>query len=293
MLFAEGSLVASETTAQPDPVETSIWVFIVGALATAILLCSGLRRLRRGVRLGWRGTPQAGIGVAVLLLFGGLFGGLVAATKVDADASLADQLIVMGGVWGGQALVLGGFLYWRIIRPREPSIGVHGRMPLHQAMFMGVLGLAIFWPITVAVSAVGAMAQEAITGTLPSALAHGLLPDLLAAGPSSVAWGMVIAVTVGPALFEEIMYRGLLQESLRRLSSGRPHAAWAAVAATSLVFTLMHTAVVSPHALPGLFVLSLGFGWVVARTGRLAAGVTMHLLFNAGNLLIAVPWITS
>jgi membrane protease YdiL (CAAX protease family) len=278
-------------------VETSIWVFIVGAVAMAILLCSGLWRLRRGVRLGWRGTPQAGIGAAVLLLFGGIFGGviggLVAAAKVDVDASLADQLIVMCGVWGGQALVLGGFLYWRIICPRKPSIGAHGRMPLHQAMFMGVLGLAVFWPITVAVSALGAMVQEAITGTLPSALAHGLLPDLLAAGPSSVAWAMVLAVIVGPSLFEEIMYRGLLQESLRRLSSGRPHAAWAAVVATSLVFTLMHTAVVSPHALPGLFVLSLGFGWVVARTGRLAAGVTMHLLFNAGNLLIAVPWITS
>lgn len=293
MLFGEGSLVASVTAAQPDPVETSIWVFIVGAVATAILLCSGLVRLRRGVRLGWRYTPLAGIGAAVLLLIGGMFGGLVAVTMIDGDALLSDQLIVMCGVWGGQALVLVGFLYWRIIRSQEPSIGAYGRMPLHQAMVMGALGLALFWPITVAVSAVGAKVQEAITGTLPPALAHGLLPDLIAAGPSLTAWAMVVAVIVGPAIFEEILYRGLLQESLRRLSFGGRNRAWAAVAATSLLFTLMHTAVVSPHALPGLFVLSLGFGWVVARTGRLAAGVTMHLLFNAGNLLIAVPWITS
>ena len=152
--------------------------------------------------------------------------------------------------------------------------------------------MAIFWPITVAVSAIGALAQQAITGVSPSDLAHGMLPELIVAGPSTAAWMMVTVIVVAPALLEEILYRGLLQESLRRMSFGRRNAAWGAIAVTSLVFTLMHVTVISPHALPGLFVLSLGFGWVVARTGRLAAGVTMHLLFNAGNLLIAVPWIT-
>jgi len=59
----------------------------------------------------------------------------------------------------------------------------------------------------------------------------------------------------------------------------------------SLVFTAMHVGAVDPHGLAGLFVLSLGFGWVYAKTGRLTASITMHMAFNAGNILLAVPWL--
>jgi membrane protease YdiL (CAAX protease family) len=41
------------------------------------------------------------------------------------------------------------------------------------------------------------------------------------------------------------------------------------------------------HALAALFVLSLGFGWVYEKTGRLEAAVTMHALFNAANVALA------
>jgi membrane protease YdiL (CAAX protease family) len=154
-----------------------------------------------------------------------------------------------------------------------------------------VVGLAIFWPLTNMVNVLGAMVQEAISGVAPSKLAHGLLPTLVEAGPGPWTWGIVAAVIVGPALVEEILYRGLLQESIRRSGLGRTRGAWAAISLSSCVFVLMHVGSVDLHALGALFVLSMGFGWAFARTGRLAASVTMHLLFNAGNLLFAVPWI--
>ena len=81
-------------------------------------------------------------------------------------------------------------------------------------------------------------------------------------------------------------YRGILQHTLVRGGLGR----WPAIIGTSAIFALMHTFIVPWHALPALFVLSLGFGWVYEKTGRLAAAVTMHALFNAVNLAQAMLW---
>ena len=38
------------------------------------------------------------------------------------------------------------------------------------------------------------------------------------------------------------------------------------------------------HALPALFVLSLGLGWLYERTGSLWAVMLMHALFNASQI---------
>ena len=87
-------------------------------------------------------------------------------------------------------------------------------------------------------------------------------------------------------LIEEVMYRGIIQESLRRLGVH----AWMAIICTSGLFALMHLPALPPnahHALAALFVLSLFFGWLYERTGRLIAPVTLHAAFNAGNLLLA------
>ena len=56
---------------------------------------------------------------------------------------------------------------------------------------------------------------------------------------------------------------------------------------TSIIFALMHWGAVAWHALPPLFVLSLAFGWIYERTGRLSASIVMHILFNAVNVALA------
>jgi len=80
------------------------------------------------------------------------------------------------------------------------------------------------------------------------------------------------------------MYRGVLQEALRRLGIG----AWPAVLGVSAIFTLLHATVVPWHGLVGLAAISIAFGWVYERTGRLTASITLHMLFNAGNLAVAM-----
>jgi membrane protease YdiL (CAAX protease family) len=49
----------------------------------------------------------------------------------------------------------------------------------------------------------------------------------------------------------------------------------------------MHAGSVPLHGLAALFILSIGFGIVYERTGRLTGPVVMHVGFNAGNLVMA------
>ena len=66
-----------------------------------------------------------------------------------------------------------------------------------------------------------------------------------------------VCVVIGAPVLEEVLYRGVIQEAIRRAGL-RPGPA---VLVTSLLFAIMHMSAVPGHALLALFVLSLGFGW--------------------------------
>jgi membrane protease YdiL (CAAX protease family) len=115
-------------------------------------------------------------------------------------------------------------------------------------------------------------------------IAHNTLAQLADApvGPWLVVMSIQV-VLVAPVL-EEVLYRGILQRTLTSLELGR----WTGIIITSIIFVAMHVGAAQWHALPALFVLSLGFGWVYERTGRLAAPIAMHVMFNALNLALAL-----
>jgi membrane protease YdiL (CAAX protease family) len=284
----------------------SSWPLLAGGLAAAIFAGSGWWRLRRVPVRPWRFGPGTGVLTFLLaIVFGAIAGGLaVLVTGVDAEApeTLGMLLPVMLAGWVGQ-LVAAACLPWvrRIVEGRRSS--VDRRMPRRGAVcpdrrrsrwsaaLVGGVGLVLFWPMTLAAAAVAGLLWQAMTGHGPAPIAHDLLRQLTEAGPTTGAIATVVAVIVLPAVVEETLYRGLLQESFRRarlFSSGAP---WQSIVLASLVFTVMHLGAVDPHGLVGLFVLSLGFGWAYARTGRLTASITMHMAFNAGNIVLAVPWV--
>ena len=115
-------------------------------------------------------------------------------------------------------------------------------------------------------------------------IAHDTLAQL-AESPAGL-WLVVMSIQVVfiAPLLEEVLYRGILQRTLTSLDLGR----WTGIVITSTVFVMMHVGAARWHALPALFLLSLGFGWVYERTGRLAAPIAMHVMFNALNLALAL-----
>lgn len=132
-----------------------------------------------------------------------------------------------------------------------------------------------------------------------------LLPALDADAPGAradaaagVVATVVVVVVVSP-LIEELFFRGALQRALQaalpgpqrpapRLASGL--AAGVAVTLTTVLFVLLHAvpagADVPLHTVLAPLVVGLGAGVLTAVTGRIGAGATAHVLFNASGVLL-------
>ena len=301
--LAAADAVASVQT--PDS-GISYWPMLIGGLAAALFAGSGWWRLRRVPVRPWRFGPGTGILTFILaIVLGGIAGGIaLSVTGVDPESpeSVGLLLPVMLAGWLAQ-LAAAACLPWVRLGVEGRRTSIDRRMPRRGAVcpdrrrsrwsaaLVGGVGLRRFWPMPLAAAAIAGVLWQVLTDHPPVPIAHDLLRQLADAGPTPGAIATVVAVIVLPAVVEETLYRGLLQESFRRarlFSSGAP---WQSIVLASLVFTVMHLGAVDPHGLAGLFVLSLGFGWAYARTGRLTASITMHMGFNAGNILLTVPWI--
>lgn len=258
----------------------------VGMFALAALVLAAWWR-RRGARLAAApARPSIGAPSDAILLFGLLFVGAWlgagTASRLGAGApegSLAATAIGMLGAAIGQVPALLGYL---VLLRRAPVPEPDRRPGLVVAAALGIGFMLLAWPIVQAVGDLSALVARAL-GRATEPLAHRTL-EILRDDPGG-PWPVVamIVVVVAAPIAEEVAYRGLVQETLRRL--GR--SPWLSIAVASVIFTVMHMPVVVPHALPALFVLSLAFGWAYERTGRLTAPIVMHAAFNAANLALA------
>jgi len=168
------------------------------------------------------------------------------------------------GVYAGQLIVLLAYVSFRQ-RAVVPGLAV------------------VITPLVLAVVfSVGAVAAW-VMGAPDENIAHDTLRQIVDSPWDG--WTMLLAalVTLATPLFEELMYRGLLQRAA--INSGFPR--WPVIIVVSACFAMMHGGIASPHALPALFTLSLILGWVYERTGRLTAPIALHALFNAANLALA------
>jgi uncharacterized protein len=206
------------------------------------------------------------------LVAGLVFGLLLVVTGGDvADAPLA--LVGLGGQILGFALALGylrarGRLTWRLLGPVRPS------------WLVVALGLGVG-----VVGTIGAYALNATLVTLVGAedpVEQDLLNEILAGGRNT-ALALLVAVVMAP-LVEEVLFRGVLFQALRRRLG-----LWPGALLSSLVFTLIHVEIVfsQPVALAGLFSLGVFLAWAFHRTGSLLVPILGHAVFNGVSVLLA------
>ena len=150
--------------------------------------------------------------------------------------------------------------------------------------------MAIALPVTMAVAQVTGILIEWSTGQTLNEIGHGTLLQIKEAAdnPDVIFVLVVVMVVIVTPVWEELLYRGMLQESIRSHPLTEGESPWIAIVITSLIFTTMHGGVVDLRGLVALFVLSLGFGWIYVRTGRLLACIAMHAAFNAFNILFVI-----
>jgi uncharacterized protein len=89
---------------------------------------------------------------------------------------------------------------------------------------------------------------------------------------------LFLTIAVFAAIVEEVLFRGLLQNGLKR----RVGPAWAIVIA-GLIFAAVH---MQPMAFPILAILGMAFGYLYHVTGSLRVNIALHLVNNSAALLL-------
>lgn len=273
---------ATRAAGSPSPLQ---WVLVsawaVGGLALAIQ--RGWLHQARLVR--WR-TNQ--LGDQVIMMCGLLVSGMVASVVVTLLGASAGGSLTSGAsllaMLTASAVTLGA---WLMVRQPEPTgMETRGTMPTSRAVVAGLIGLAIVWPWVSLVANIGNMLQSALGGAAPPDLAHRTLDALREHVHEPSAWGVALVVVTLTPLTEEVVWRGAVQQALKRLGIPR----LVAIGCTAVLFALVHWNAVPDasrlSALPALAMLGFALGWLMERTGRLIAPVAAHAAFNAANLLL-------
>jgi membrane protease YdiL (CAAX protease family) len=86
-------------------------------------------------------------------------------------------------------------------------------------------------------------------------------------------WTAYLAVSIYPAVFEELAFRGIILRRLQQALGATE--AWLVQAA---MFSVLH---LLPFIFPSHFVLGLVFGWLRLKSGSLYPGMIAHALWNA------------
>ncbi|MEK3905323.1 CPBP family intramembrane glutamic endopeptidase [Paenibacillus sp. FSL R7-0179] len=93
----------------------------------------------------------------------------------------------------------------------------------------------------------------------------------------------ILAFTLAAALFEELLFRGIIQNVLNLYLPGP----WTAIAFTTVLFVGTHVQYYTkPLMLLNITIPSLVFGWVYVQTHNLLVPLLVHFLMNLGITLL-------
>ena len=291
------TLAAAAPAAVPDVSVGQILMvaagfFLIGVWATAIAYAvGGFRSLphKPAMREPGSGVPLAvALCVALLMM-------LIPAQVAFAVGYLPgggaeippDKLYVVSGISsllsaGAAVLTIGVFR-----RSGYPARLQLGGRALLAGLKYGPGWLAVVMPWMLCAAYVASAVLVSL-GQAPNKT-HQLLTQMnQAESPGTLAIFIVTAVVIAP-LFEEILFRGLIQnglaaafESLAGTTTTAPR--WAAILMTAGGFALVHEL----WSAPLIFLLAVMLGWLYERCRSLWVPIFVHVGFNAFFTLVSL-----
>ncbi|MFM2382645.1 MAG: hypothetical protein RL515_632 [Verrucomicrobiota bacterium] len=280
----------------------------VGANLTAAAL--GIFALRC-----WRGMPgvipphpvtamNAALGVVTSVMSFGLVFGLVLAAAAQAFSShfgIAQAHVFTAAFIGQSAaaltmIAMGAMVPESLRWAPDVSADEPGESPLRRAARAFtfprlLLVLLALFALGLALTALWKglhvgwtqLFRHGLLGEPPADVPQDIVDSVLKTDVDTWRFGTIIlAVTIGAPVMEELAFRGMLYPGLRRLLTGASerHARWIAVALTGLIFSAAHG---SPSAALPLFGFGAFMCLVRDRYGLLTC-MAAHACFNGWNL---------
>lgn len=280
--------VATNAAASRFRANPYFWANVVGAIVSVVCLIGfDLARpgsLARAAARSVAGAPAiVWFGAAVVsMLSMQLAASAVVSLPVGVSMPLdspKDHAIV-----GGAGFIVGTLtaaLFAALFARAEPGSGM---LATWRCIAQG---LAVFLLTLPLVTLVGIAGKEIHLAIWPDALVEPVSHATLRMFRDNLndpwTWAMIAVPVLLAPIFEELVYRGMLQSAFVRAFS-RP---WIAILATSVVFAIMHHGTGMPwYALLSIFTLSVGLGVAFERTGRIGVPIVAHALFNAANVTL-------
>lgn len=222
-----------------------------------------------------------GIGLAML---GYIFISLTAyGVLYLAAAALLSEFLPRLGLyqapeWLGQAVLLGSYVLSLAIPFALYAVAIRipfsVAFPLRKASpgmtFGGVC-------VGLGVSTVASYLSSYIEAVLGGAGIHISMPAVESPKDPAAFAIYVILMTVAPAFVEELIFRGVVMQSLRRFGD------IFALVISSALFGVFHMNLVQ---MPFAFILGLAMGYFVMRTGSLWVSVGIHFLNNLASVVL-------
>jgi len=180
------------------------------------------------------------------------------------------------------------FLFWRLHSQADGArqFGFLPRRPLRE-LGAAALGLAVALPLTFGTSAVVTTIAEMFSVPSP-VIGHEMLKQMVTTQQTPAIILMFVSAVFAAPLFEEILFRGLIQSSLLSIFQNQR---WWLILISSVIFSLIHIGSVAWQTLPALFVLGLVLGWLYERYGSLWPCILVHAGFNLVNIALAMSQI--
>lgn len=147
---------------------------------------------------------------------------------------------------------------------------------------MAFVNLWAIWPIMMIIFYTTTFVLQLIYGPEHEMPEHAELQSIAAA--TSLAVKIIISISaigITPIL-EELLFRGLLQTTVRSILPFK-QSAWIAIFLTSVFFVINHAD--TPHW-PILFVLGTCMGYSYEKSGSLIRSIFIHALFNTSSVIM-------
>lgn len=291
--------VADPSTAEP----ASNWPTISLALGAAIIilvLATRAMRLTYAPANEWKLSAGKSFALFALLYVTGAFGSwmLSYVCGISAgDESMKAKVIAGLGGFATQVALLFAVFRMQYLMPTflqastiEPAIESTRKLPAPwgtlRSIFFGAFILAIAWFPLQAVGGIVASIQLYFGGLQPPTDGHSTFDLLSQSHDKLLTCAMVVIILICAPITEEFTFRGAMQMGLR----GSGFSPWWAIIFTSIFFAVFHIPVLTPGAVASgiatLFLLAVILGWLMQRTGRIAAPIAAHSLFNFTNLML-------